>query len=358
MKYLPRAYQDFIQDSLHFVHFLGFKVTLTDTYENCYEIKNGVLLKFTIVKPFNTTAIIPSIVTHINPYVFDQCTFLRRIEMPEGVTHIGENAFFWCQSLEDINFPSTLKSIDKKAFYWCKELSFILPEGLESIGEQAFLGCKGISYLKLPNSLTTIGDSAFRACDSLYEVRMPNTSLSIGEGILDLNYKLTDIFIPHTHIMSKDQVGLLLPTNDDRDLFLSKRRTLRFVREKMMTLNAFKNFNVSPYRMSVPSTYQFEQVRAMIARSVLTQIFVREGVPHLDSRGNRIDQCAAVRIPIEILDKIADYIFFNIPRRVFNYSDIRNDTFNIDSQKASLNKFYLDQFCHESDAADCQKYLF
>lgn len=352
MKYILQIIQNFIQNLLYS---LGFTVTLTDTYGNCYEIQNGVLLKFTTGKTFNTTAIIPSIVTHINPYVFDQSTFLRRIEMPEGVTHIGENAFFWCQSLEDINFPSTLKSIDKKAFFWCKQLSFTLPEGLESIGEQAFIGCS-ISNLELPNSLTTIGDYAFRGCHRLHTVRMPNTPLFIGLGILDQNYNLTDIVIPHTQKMSKNQVSLLLPTFSLYAPFNSELGTLRFIREQMMTLNKFKKLNISPLRMLVSSAYKFEVVRTMIARSVLTQIFVREGVPHLDSSGNRINQSPAVRIPLEILYKIADYIFFNIPRRVFNFSDIRDVTFNIDFQKASLNKLYLDKLCDKSDVTDYHKY--
>ena len=60
---------------------------------------------------------IPSSVTSIGDYAFDECTGLTSITIPNSVTSIGSAAFTECTGLTSITIPSSVTSIDSSAFY-------------------------------------------------------------------------------------------------------------------------------------------------------------------------------------------------------------------------------------------------
>ena len=106
-----------------------------------------------------STTIIPSSVTSIGWYAFQNCSRLTSITIPEGVTRIGDYAFQNCSSLTSIT----------------------LPEGVTSIGDDAFYGCSRLTSITLPSSVTSIGGDAFEYCRSLFKViNYSNLSLSAG----------------------------------------------------------------------------------------------------------------------------------------------------------------------------------
>ena len=71
--------------------------------------------------------------------VFNGCTGLKHISLPEGLEHLGNNTFLNCTALRSVRLPSTLKTIGDKAFFGCiKLLSIIIPENVETIGKSAF----------------------------------------------------------------------------------------------------------------------------------------------------------------------------------------------------------------------------
>ncbi len=74
---------------------------------------------------------------------------------------ISEGIFDSCTKLERVCLPEAVKSIEKRAFYRCKELKEInLPNSVTENGEEAFYFC-GIEELEIPTNLKIIGDSAF-----------------------------------------------------------------------------------------------------------------------------------------------------------------------------------------------------
>lgn len=94
--------------------------------------------------------------------VFEYCTSLTSINIPDGVTEIGNRAFANCTSLSSVS----------------------LPKSLNRMGVSVFSGCTSLTSVAIPDSVTTIGVAAFANCASLASVALPcNDSVWIGEYV-------------------------------------------------------------------------------------------------------------------------------------------------------------------------------
>ena len=139
------------------------------------------------------TSVIPSYITSIGDYAFQNCSGLTG-ELNLGgctsLTSIGGSAFDGCSGLTgELNLGgcTSLTSIGDRAFDGCSgltgELDLSNCTSLTSIGNAAFFDCSKLTSISLPSSLTSIGNSAFYSCDGLTgELDLSNcTSLtSIG----------------------------------------------------------------------------------------------------------------------------------------------------------------------------------
>lgn len=159
--------------------------------------------------------------------MFDGCTWLETLNMPQGVTEIGKRTFGGCKSL-DVELPPQLERIGDKAFYRSGIKNAILPDtvrsigsgafeqtrsmvsatlpttitavpermfyasyvervslpvGLQSIGKAAFFNCMHLTDLQLPEGLITIEDSAFSGCTVLKELTLPGSLKHVGEKV-------------------------------------------------------------------------------------------------------------------------------------------------------------------------------
>ncbi len=74
---------------------------------------------------------IPSSVTSIGIYAFNNCSGLTSIEIPSSVMSIGSDAFYNCSSLTSIKIPSSVASIADGAFNGCESLSDVYYAGSE-----------------------------------------------------------------------------------------------------------------------------------------------------------------------------------------------------------------------------------
>ena len=153
--------------------------------------------------------------------VFNGCTNLKTVILPNSLTHIGENMFVNCTSLEAISIPSNVTNIGRNGFKGCSVLkSIVIPSGVTSIGNSAFQGCGALTSVNFPSSLTSIGESCFDSCTSLkIDVVLPEgitvipkraffqsaiTSISIPANATTIGYQSfykcsnlnTDIVIP------------------------------------------------------------------------------------------------------------------------------------------------------------------
>lgn len=159
--------------------------------------------------------------------MFDGCTWLETLNMPQGVTEIGTRTFGGCKSL-DVELPPQLERIGDKAFYRSGIKNAILPDtvrsigsgafeqtrsmvsatlpttitavpermfyasyvervslpvGLQSIGKAAFFNCMHLTDLQLPEGLITIEGSAFSGCTVLKELTLPGSLKHVGEKV-------------------------------------------------------------------------------------------------------------------------------------------------------------------------------
>ncbi len=119
----------------------------------------------------------------VNSEVFNDCSSLTSISLPDSITSIGWGAFAGCTGLTSTEFlPDTVTSIGEYAFRGCTGLKTLaLPSSLYSIGDYVFDSCSGLTALNLPASLQYIGTGAFSGCTGFTSVTIPSTVVSVGD---------------------------------------------------------------------------------------------------------------------------------------------------------------------------------
>jgi len=130
-------------------------------------------------------------------YVFNGCTSLKEITIPEGVTITPYGAFLGCTYIEKVNLPSTLVTINSQTFYGCTALKEIeLNEGLQSINARAFENCVNLPNLTMPETLTVVESFAFANCDSFTELTFHDGLLTLGSNCFMHCDKLQKVNLP------------------------------------------------------------------------------------------------------------------------------------------------------------------
>ncbi len=147
--------------------------------------------------------VIPSTVTSIGNYAFEDCTGLTTITIPDSVTSIGQSAFNGCTGLETIivesgntvynsnnNCNAIIETSTNTLIAGCKNT--VIPSTVTSIGYYAFSGCTGLTTITIPNRVTSIGWFAFEDCTGLTSITIPDSVTSIGysafSGCTNLTY--------------------------------------------------------------------------------------------------------------------------------------------------------------------------
>ena len=92
--------------------------------------------------------VLPSTLTTIGAAgsgVFQSCTNLKSIVLPESVTVLGKGSFQECSSLESINIPAGVTRIEADALRATGLVSVEFHEGVTYFGAQAFRDCKQLT---------------------------------------------------------------------------------------------------------------------------------------------------------------------------------------------------------------------
>lgn len=130
--------------------------------------------------------------------VFQGCSNLVSITLPESLTNIGDYTFRNCGSLKEIVIPKGVTSIGEYAFDGCSSLSsIILSDKITSIGNYAFYNT-GLKEISLPDTLTEIGSNVFSSCSDLRKVKLPSGIKKISAGMFDNCERLNSIEIPES----------------------------------------------------------------------------------------------------------------------------------------------------------------
>ena len=120
----------------------------------------------------------------IGKYMFQYCTEITGVIIPDTVRTVEEGAFLHCKGLRRVRLSEQCRSLEPYAFKGCQELGSIrLPSGLRTIYEVAFGDCAALRSISIPDTVVEIGMSAFNGCSSLREVRIPASVETIGDWI-------------------------------------------------------------------------------------------------------------------------------------------------------------------------------
>lgn len=93
-------------------------------------------------------------------------SIVKEVVLPSTITEIGEYTFNQLHSLEKVNLPKGLEIIDWAAFAGTAIRSIDLPEGLTTI-TAAFRGCRKLNNVHIPASVKKLTPLDFRDCRSL-----------------------------------------------------------------------------------------------------------------------------------------------------------------------------------------------
>jgi hypothetical protein len=126
---------------------------------------------------------IPNSVTAIGKQAFAECTNLTSVTIPNSVTVIGGSAFSGCRSLTSVTIPDSVTVIGEGAFSWCRSLTSVtIPVGV-TIGRATFWDCSSLTSVTIPAGVTAIGKEAFWGCSKLKPEVRAEIERRFGKGV-------------------------------------------------------------------------------------------------------------------------------------------------------------------------------
>lgn len=144
-----------------------------------------------------TNAVLPSGLTTLGTGAFSGCSSLTRLAIPNGVTTLSDQAFLCCSSLTNVAIPDGVASIGAYAFYGCSALTAVaIPDSVTAIGSAAFCGCAHLAGATIPPGVTTLSDQVFQSCTSLTNIVIPDGVTAIGANAFYDCSALTSIAVP------------------------------------------------------------------------------------------------------------------------------------------------------------------
>lgn len=131
-------------------------------------------------------------------YTFTNCSYLKNITFKEGfnISVEGTSMFNGCSKLETLKLPNTLTKIYPSMFNKCESLTALtIGSGVTTIGSSAFYNHK-INKLVIPDNVTSIDNNAFYsigASSNFDSVKVGNGCTTIGTSGLAFTFKSIDI---------------------------------------------------------------------------------------------------------------------------------------------------------------------
>ena len=123
--------------------------------------------------------------SQISDYGFAHCTSLDNVVFPASMTSIAANSFYNCTSLKKLDLGNNLLIIGPSAFKNCSALEGItIPETLYGLGVEAFANCTSLPNVTI-RSITSVGKQAFQGCTGLQWVSLSDKTTSLGENSFD-----------------------------------------------------------------------------------------------------------------------------------------------------------------------------
>lgn len=146
-----------------------------------------------------TSVVIENGVTSIGNYAFEDCSALKKLDIPQSVTEIGSKAFLGCSALTSLALPQTVNRIGNTAFQGCSNLETInIPSGVKLIEHDTFHDCEKLKDVTIPADVTLIGYNAFKACKTFRNIKIPEGVTKIDHSAFEDCTQLETVVIPST----------------------------------------------------------------------------------------------------------------------------------------------------------------
>lgn len=154
--------------------------------------------------------VIPSSVTEIGGYAFQNCAMLTSMNFKKEIAQIGSYAFYGCNNLETVTFEENDQmvmgsdgrkhlyalNINSYAFAECESLTNVtLSKNVKTLSTAVFKNCTSLGSLSLPVNLEYIG-SSFTQGTGISSLTIPasvSNCDSSYSGVTDQNTALKDI---------------------------------------------------------------------------------------------------------------------------------------------------------------------
>lgn len=136
------------------------------TLPSCERIENGAFNNCIRLSQIE----LPEGITHLGEYAFYNCLGLTEIQLPDSIGWLGHCTFGNCKNLTTINIPTSWWWVSHLGgegviFENCSSLtSIVVPEGVTALPQNAFTGAEYLVNVSLPNTLVEIGFDAFKDC--------------------------------------------------------------------------------------------------------------------------------------------------------------------------------------------------
>lgn len=138
-----------------------------------------------------TSIELPGAMTAINEGLFENCTGLTNIVIPSGVTSVYDNGypnygtapFEGCSNLTSITLGEGMSEIPSHLFDSCTALESVeIPESITHLGDRAFNSCSNLSSITLHEGLLSI-DAYYLLPNTHYGEESVGISLSIPDSV-------------------------------------------------------------------------------------------------------------------------------------------------------------------------------
>lgn len=142
----------------------------TNCFRKCYALKEVIFEQGSPIKKF------------VNASVFQECTSLTRIILPQGLTSTGNYILANCSSLVEIELPETLQYIGTGCFKDCTSLSKVnIPPFILELGQESFRGCTSLAMdFDMPDGFKLFCNMCF-AYSGVTGVTIPKTMTAITD---------------------------------------------------------------------------------------------------------------------------------------------------------------------------------
>lgn len=121
--------------------------------------------------------------TMVVDYYFRNCTSLKKCTILKSHDHdFGQRVFEGCSSLETVILPDNAPAVNQSMFFDLRSLKNInIPKSCTVINSQAFYNCTGLTEIYIWDKIETIANNSFQNCTNLKSIYIDKLRGSITE---------------------------------------------------------------------------------------------------------------------------------------------------------------------------------